>query len=87
MEEYINEEGDLYTIDEINQTAKDNNTTFEDIVKRNKLGLKPKKEEKIKIEEPGKLKPVVKKDAVATVKSTASKSVKPSSVSQDNVWN
>jgi hypothetical protein len=86
MEEYINEEGDLYTIDEINQTAKDNNTTFEDIVKRNKLGLKTKKEEEIKIEEPGKLKPVVKKDAVATVKSTASKLVKPSSVSQDNVW-
>ena len=45
MEEYINEEGDLYTIDEINQTAKDNNTTFDDIIKRNKLALKPKKQE------------------------------------------
>jgi hypothetical protein len=85
MEEYINEEGDLYTIDEINQTAKDNNTTFEDIIKRNKLGLKTKKEE-VKVEVPGKPLPVAKKDAGATVKSTVSKSVKPSSVSQDNVW-
>ena len=55
MEEYINEEGDLYTIDEINQTAKDQNTTFEDIVKRNNLALNAKKEK------PGKPKPVAKK--------------------------
>jgi hypothetical protein len=84
MEEYINEEGDLYTIDEINQTAKDNNTTFDDIIKRNKLALKPKKQEKVqevKVEVPGKRKSVAKKDAGATVKSTVSKPVKPSSAS------
>jgi hypothetical protein len=84
MEEYINEEGDLYTLDEINQTAKENNATFDEIIKRNKLTLKPKKQEKVKVEEPGKPKPVAKEDAGATVKSTASKLVKPSSASQDN---
>ena len=89
MEEYINEEGDLYTIEEINQTAKENNTTFDDIIKRNKLALKPKKQEKVqevKVEVPGKRKSVAREDAGATVKSTASKLVKPSSVSQDNIW-
>ena len=85
MEEYTNETGDLYTIDEINQTAKEHNTTFEDIIKKNKLSLKPKKEE-VKVEVSGKPLPVAKEDAVATVKSTVSKLVKPSSVSQDNVW-
>jgi hypothetical protein len=87
MEEYINDAGDLYTVEEINQAAEENNTTFEDIIKRNKLSLKKQKvkaTEEIAPEEPGKPKPVVKKDAVATAKSTASKSVKPSSVSSVN---
>jgi hypothetical protein len=87
MEEYINEAGDLYTIDEINQAAEENKTTFEDIIKKNKLSPNKKKEtvtEEVKVEEPGKPKPVVKKDAVATAKSTASKLVKPSSVSPVN---
>ena len=87
MEEYINEAGDLYTIDEINQAAEENKTTFEDIIKKNKLSPNKKKEtvtEEVKVEEPGKPKPVVKKDAVATAKSTASKSAKPSSVSPIN---
>jgi hypothetical protein len=50
----------------------------------NKFGIK--KEEDQVTEEPGKPKPVAKKDAVATAKSTVSKSVKPSTVSQDNIW-
>ena len=87
MEEYTNEAGDLYTMDEINQAAEENKTTFEDIIKKNKLSPNKKKEtvtEDITTEVPGKPKPVVKKDAVATAKSTASKSVKPSSVSPVN---
>jgi hypothetical protein len=87
MEEYINDAGDLYTIEEINQVAEENNTTFEDIIKKNKLSPNKKKEtvtEELKVEEPGKPKTVVKKDAVATAKSTASKSAKPSSVSPVN---
>jgi hypothetical protein len=87
MEEYINDAGDLYTIEEINQAAEENNTTFEDIIKKNKLSPNKKKEtvtEEVKVEEPGKPKPVVKKDAVAAVKSTASKLGKPSSVSSVN---
>jgi hypothetical protein len=87
MEEYINDAGDLYTIEEINQVAEENNTTFEDIIKKNKLSPNKKKEtvtEEVKVEEPGKPKTVVKKDAVATAKSTASKSAKPSSVSPVN---
>ena len=50
----------------------------------NKFGIK-KEEDKI-TEEPGKPKPVAKKDAPATVKSTASKSVKPSSASRTSIW-
>jgi hypothetical protein len=87
MEEYINDAGDLYTIEEINQVAEENNTTFEDIIKKNKLSPNKKKEtvtDEVKVEEPGKPKTVVKKDAVATAKSTASKSAKPSSVSPVN---
>ena len=87
MEEYINDAGDLYTVEEINQAAEENNTTFEDIIKRNKLSLKKQKAkatEEITPDVPGKPKPVVKKDAVATAKSTASKSAKPSSVSSSN---
>jgi hypothetical protein len=84
MEEYISDAGHSYTIEEINQTAKEYNTTFEDIIKKNKLTLKSKKKREAVAEEPGKRKSVAKEDAVATVKSTASKLVKPSSVSQDN---
>ena len=87
MEEYINDAGDIYTIDEINQAAKENNTTFEDIIKKNKLSFKKKKAaatKEVTTEAPGKPQPVVKKDAVATAKSTASKSAKPSSVSSNN---
>ena len=83
MEEYISDAGHSYTIDEINQTAKEYNTTFEDIIKKNKLTLKSKKKKSAVIEEPGKPKSVAKEDVSAAVKSTASKSVKPSSVSQD----
>jgi hypothetical protein len=87
MEEYVNEAGFLYTVDEINQAAKDNKTTFEDIIKKNKLSLKKPKEKAVKkvtSETPGKPKTVVKEDAVATAKSTASKSAEPSSVSPSN---
>ncbi len=38
------------------------------------------------IKKPGKRKSVAKEDAVATAKSTVSKSVKPSTVSPDNIW-
>ena len=50
----------------------------------NKFGIN-KEEDKI-AEEPGKPKPVAKKDAPATVKSTASKSVKPSSALKSDIW-
>jgi hypothetical protein len=89
MEEYIDENGNLYTVDEINKTAKEYNTNFQDIIKKNKLSLKSKKQEKVKAvkaEEPGKPKPVVKEDVPAAVKSTASKLVKPSSASRTNLW-
>ena len=86
MEEYINDAGYIYTIDEINKAAKENNTTFEAIIKKNKLSLKKKKTaatEDVTTEVPGKPQTVVKKDAVATAKSTASKSEEPSSVSSN----
>ena len=38
MSEYTNEFGDVYSEDEINQFAQDQDTTFDDIVKRNNLG-------------------------------------------------
>ena len=81
MSDYTNEFGDLYTEDEINQIAQENDTTIEDVISQNKL--KPATN---KLEKPGKPKPVAKKDAVATAKSTVSKSVKPSTVSQDDIW-
>ena len=81
MADYINEVGDLYTEDEINQIAQENDTTIEDVISQNKL-----KPATSKLEKPGKPKPVAKKDAVATAKSTVSKSVKPSTVSQDDIW-
>lgn len=81
MADYINNDGDLYTIDEINQAAQENNTTFEDIIEKNQLSQNSKKES---VEGPGKKKPVVAKDATVAGKSTASKSGQSSSVSQDN---
>ena len=39
MAEYTNEFGDVYSEDEINQFAQDQDTTFDDIVKRNNLGI------------------------------------------------
>ena len=42
MLEYVNENGESYTEDEINQFAKDNNTSFDDIIAKN--GLTPKKQ-------------------------------------------
>ena len=50
----------------------------------NKFGIK--KEEDQVTEEPGKPKPVAKKDAVATAKSTVSKSVKSLPELQSNIW-
>jgi len=81
MEEYINSNGDLYTMDEINQAAEENNTTFEDILKKNKLSLKGKKSS---VETLGKKKTAVAKDATVAVKNTASKSVQHSSDSSNN---
>jgi hypothetical protein len=82
MADYINNDGDLYTIDEINQAAEENNTTFDDIIEKNQLSQNSKK---TTVEGPGKKKPVAVKDAtVAGTQNTASKSAKPSSVSQDN---
>jgi hypothetical protein len=42
MADYINNDGDLYTIDEINQAAEENNTTFEDIIEKNQLSQNSK---------------------------------------------
>jgi hypothetical protein len=39
MAEYTNEFGDVYSEDEINQFAQEQETTFEDIVERNSLGI------------------------------------------------
>ena len=72
--------GTIYTEDEVNEAAggKENANDF---IKKN--GLKPVNKGIIK---PGKIQSVAKKDAVVTGKNTVSKSVKPSSVSQSNVW-
>ena len=82
MLEYVNENGESYTEDEINQFAKDNNTSFDDIISKN--GLTPKKQKQNVL--PGKQKTVAKKDANATAQNTASKSVKPSSASRTKLW-
>jgi len=71
MNEYIHPNGYTYTEDELILSAKDENMTLEEFISNR--GIKPKK--------PGKRKTVAKEDAPATVKSTASKSVKPSSES------
>jgi hypothetical protein len=82
MADYISKDGHLYTIDEVNQAAEENDTTFEDIIEKNGLS---KNSKETPAEGPGKKKPVAVKDAtVAGPKNTASKSVKSSSVSQDN---
>ena len=74
MNEYIHPNGFTYTEDELITAAEEASMSLEDFI--SKKGIKPKL--------PGKPKPVVKKDAVAAVKSTASKSVKPSSVLSNN---
>jgi hypothetical protein len=76
MNEYIHPNGYTYTENELISSAEAENMTLQEFI--NNRGIKPKK--------PGKPKPVAKKDAVATAKSTASKSVKPSSVSQVKPW-
>lgn len=78
MLEYINENGEAYTEDEINQFAKDNNSSFEDVLKKNKLTPKQKKQKV----SPGKINPVAKKGAIVTEKNTASKSEPTSSASK-----
>ena len=78
MLEYVNENGESYTEDEINQFAKDNNTSFDDIISKN--GLTPKKQKQNV--SPGKQKTVAKKDANATAPNMASKSVPTSLVSK-----
>ena len=73
MAEYINDLGEIYTEDEINQFAQDEDTTFDHVIQTN--GLKPS-------EDPGKKGVVAKKDAKTTTKNTASSSASASSVSQ-----
>lgn len=85
MAEYINDSGDFFYEDEISQFADEQGTTFEDIVERN--GLKIKDGETgvtIDEEDPKKKKAAAKRGAPVAAKSTASKSVKPSSVSSNN---
>jgi hypothetical protein len=87
MNEYIHPNGYTYTEDELTSSAKKENMTLEEFISNR--GIKPKKKkekalEEVTIKAPGKKKTVVKEDAVATAKSTASKSVEPSSVSPVN---
>jgi len=87
MNEYIHPNGYTYTEDELISSAKKENMTLEEFISNR--GIKPKKSkqkvsEEVTIKAPGKPKTVVKEDAVATAKSTASKSVEPSSVSPVN---
>ena len=79
MANYISEEGHIYTIDEINQTATETNSSFDDVVKRNNLF----QEGSNSIPEnagPGKKKPAA--NATVAGKSTASKSAQSSWGSQ-----
>lgn len=82
MNEYTHPNGYTYTEDELILSAKDENMTLEEFISNR--GIKPKKKKSAIAEVPGKRKSVAKEDAPATVESTASKSVKPSSASQDN---
>lgn len=82
MLEYVNKDGYTYTEEEINQFAKDNNTSFDDILEKN--GLTPKKQKQTSL--PGKEKTVTKKDANVTDTNTASKSAKSSSASRTKLW-
>ena len=91
MAKYINDLGDAYDEEELIQFANEQETTLDDIISRNELTKEGEDEDIIVGEEdpkkpkkPGKKKTVVKKGAAATVKSTASTSVKPSSVSPSN---
>ena len=76
MNEYIHPNGHTYTEDELISSAKAENMTLEEFI--NNRGIKPKK--------PGKPSSVAKKDAVVTVKNTASKLEEPSLESQNNPW-
>jgi len=77
MADYISKDGHLYTIDEVNQAAEENNLTAEEILKEN--GLVPN-EDKKPAASPGKPNPVVKKGAnAAGTKNTASR-LDPSSL-------
>ena len=75
MADYINEEGDLYTTDEINQAAEEHGIPFDEVLSKNGLTPNPDKG-------PGKKKPAA--NATVVGKNTVSKSAKPSSASQDN---
>jgi len=75
MADYISKDGHLYTIDEINQVAEENGTTFEDIIEKNALS------QNTPTQKSGKKKPVAAKGATVTGKSMASKSAQPSSSS------
>ena len=88
MAKYINDLGDAYDEEELVQFANEQETTLDDIISRNELKKEGENEDIIVGEEDpkkpknsGKKKAVVKKGADATAKSTASTSVKPSSVS------
>jgi hypothetical protein len=84
MNEYIHPNGYTYTEDELASSAKKENMTLDEFISNR--GIKPKKKKEKATEEvttkvPGKRKSVAREDAGATVKSTVSKSAKPSSVS------
>jgi hypothetical protein len=78
MLEYVNENGESYTEDEINQFAKDNKISIDEVIKKNKLTAK-KQSQTVK---PGKQKTVAEKDVTVTGINTASKSGNTSSVSK-----
>jgi hypothetical protein len=87
MNEYIHPNGYTYTEDELISSARKENMTLEEFISNRGIKSKKKKEkvtEEVTTKVPGKRKTVVKEDAVATAKSTASKSAEPSSVSPDN---
>lgn len=75
MADYINEEGNLYTIDEINQASEEYGIPFDEVLSKNGLSPNPEKG-------PGKKKPAA--NATVAGKSTVSKSAQPSSGSPSN---
>jgi hypothetical protein len=60
MAKYTNEFGDVYNEDEINQFAQDQNTTFDDIIERNNLGIAEDAVDQEKSLPKPKKKPIVK---------------------------